>query len=211
MFGRQGLLSAIRFWVLSLFVLQRFLLKLNFEFRGLENLPEGPFIIASAHQSAWDTIGFYAVLRDPCIILKKELYWIPLFGVYANRLGMVSADRSGSSAAARSMLRKVKMQTDDGRVVLIFPEGTRSSPGQKVALKSGVRLLYRHCSVPVIPVSLNSGCFWGRRSFLKRPGTIVAEFCNPIAPGLKPSEFEKLLSDHIDAGNRKLYSEAKDS
>ncbi|MGZ0245930.1 MAG: lysophospholipid acyltransferase family protein, partial [Alphaproteobacteria bacterium] len=113
--SRSAMLAAIRFWTHSIFWLQRHILSLDFEFRGVENLPDGPFIVAAAHQSAWDTICFYAVLRDPAFVLKKELYGVPMFGPYARKLGMIAIDRSAGASEARRMIRSVSAQLDAGR------------------------------------------------------------------------------------------------
>ena len=208
---RATLLSAIRLWVCSVFRLQRLILGLDFEFRGTDNLPDGPCIVASAHQSAWDTIAFYAVWNDPGFVLKHELYRIPMFGLYARRLDMIAIDRAGGAAAARQMLRDVRNRFQSGQPVVIFPGGTRSAPGDIVPLKSGVTALYRRSNVPVVPVSLNSGYFWGRRSFTKKSGKIVAEFHEPIQPGLGAVEFADLLAARIDGGNKRLLDEARNT
>lgn len=209
--SRSAMLSAIRFWTRGLFWQQRHILALDFEFRGVENLPEGPFIVASAHQSAWDTVCFYAVLHDPAFVLKKELYRVPMFGPYARKLGMIAIDRSAGASEARRMIRSVSDQLDAGRPVVIFPGGTRSAPDEIVPLKSGIAALYRRCGVPVVPVSLNSGQFWGRRSFVKKPGKILAEFHPPIAPGLDAAAFDDVLSARIHDGNKALLDEARNA
>ena len=206
---RRVLHAAVRWWIHTLFFLQRGLLRLDFEFRGREHLPAGGYIIASAHQSAWDTIAFYALLEDPSFVLKKELYRVPLFGAYAHKCGMIAIDRSGGVGAVRQMLRAVGERLAERRPVIIFPGGTRSRPDEVVALKSGINALYRHCGVPVVPVSLNSGVYWGRRSFVKKPGTIVAEFGPPILPGLSADAFDERLSRVIHDGNRRLVAEAR--
>lgn len=206
---RRTLHRAVRWWTHTIFFLQRRILALDFEFRGRGNLPAGRCIVASAHQSAWDTVGFYAVIEDPVFVLKKELYRIPLFGIYARRCGMVAIDRRGGAGSARAMLREVSARLAEDRPVIIFPGGTRSRPDDVVDLKSGIGAIYRHSGVPVVPVSLNSGVFWGRRSFVKRPGRIVAEFGEPILPGLSPDAFADALSQQIHDGNRRLVAEAR--
>ncbi|MGB0629316.1 MAG: lysophospholipid acyltransferase family protein [Alphaproteobacteria bacterium] len=205
---RASMLAAIRFWIAGIFWFQRRILILDFEFCGLDNLPDGPCIIASAHQSAWDTIAFYAVIDDPAFVLKRELYRVPMFGPYARRMNMIAIDRSGGAGEARRMIRDVADQLSAGRKVVIFPGGTRSVPDETVPLKSGITALYRRSDVPVVPVSLNSGYFWGRRSFRKKPGCIVAQFQEPILPGLNAQDFDVLLSDRIHAGNRQLLEDA---
>ena len=208
---RPALLSGIQFWTRSVFWLQRHVLSLDFEFRGLENLPEVPFILAAAHQSAWDTIGFYAILCDPAFVLKRELYGVPMFGLYARKLGMIAIDRSAGAGEARRMIRRVSAELGAGRPVVIFPGGTRSAPDETIELKSGIGALYRRCKVPVVPVSLNSGWFWGRRSFVKRPGKIIVRFHEPIPPGQDAADFNETLSARIHDGNRTLLDEARNS
>ena len=203
-----AMLAAARFWVYTIFIFQRFILRLDFEFRGLESLPEGPCIIASAHQSAWDTIAFYAVIKNPVFVLKRELYRIPMFGPYSRRLNMIAIDRSGGAGEARRMMRDVADRLSQGRQVIIFPGGTRSEAHEMVTLKSGITALYWRSDVPVVPVSLNSGYFWGRRSFRKKPGCIVVAFQEPIFPGLDAKTFDALLSERIHTGNRDLLEEA---
>ena len=205
---RALMLAAIRCWIAGIFAFQRAVLRLDFEFRGLDNLPEGPCIIASAHQSAWDTVAFYAVVDDPAFVLKRELYRVPMFGPYARRLDMIAIDRSGGAGEVRRMMRDVADKLSTGRKVVIFPGGTRSMPDEIVPLKSGITALYRRSNVPVVPVSLNSGHFWGRRSFRKKPGCIVAQFHKPVPPGLDPPEFERFLSNAIHCGNGELLQEA---
>ncbi|MEL0020988.1 MAG: lysophospholipid acyltransferase family protein [Rickettsiales bacterium] len=208
---RRMLHDAVRWWTHTIFFLQRRLLALDFEFRGVENLPEGGYIIASAHQSAWDTIGLYELLEDPVFVLKKELYAIPMFGPYARKCGMVVIDRAGGATEARSMIRRVSERLAEGRPVVIFPGGTRSGPDEIVELKAGIAAMYRRCNVTVVPLSLNSGMFWGRRSFVKTPGKIVAGFGEAIQPGLSAADFSALLSERIHDGNRRLVAEARES
>ncbi len=206
---RRTLHNAVRWWSGTIFALQRTVLNLDFEFRGADRLPKGGYIVAAAHQSAWDTIGLYDLLDDPVFVLKKELYAIPMFGPYARKCGMIEIDRAGGAAEARSMIRRVSERLTEGRPVVIFPGGTRSGPDEVVDLKAGIAAMYRRCNVPVVPLSLNSGVFWGRRSFVKTPGRIVAEFGEPIMPGLSAADFSALLSDRIHDGNRRLVAEAR--
>ena len=205
--SRTVILRATHLWASGIFALQRSILHLDFEFRGVNKLPSGPCIIASAHQSAWDTIAFHAVINDPAFVLKRELYRVPMFGSYARRLDMIAIDRLGSAGQTRRMIRAVSQRLFEGRKVIIFPGGTRSAPDDVVPLKSGITALYRFCDAPVVPVSLNSGHFWGRRSFLKKRGCILVEFQEPIYPGLDRAAFNTLLFNRIHDGNRKLIDE----
>ena len=207
-FPPPAIIACVRFWAFSLFALHRTILGLSFEFRG--SLPEGGFIVAAAHQSAWDVFGFHAVFRGPVYVLKKELTRIPLFALLVRRLGMIAIDRSGSPASTRAMLRAAPAALAAGRPVIVFPGGTRSPPGAEFELLAGIGALYRFCKVPVVPVSLNTGFYWGRRSFIKKPGVMIVEFGEPIPPGLKREEFMALLSERIAAGNARLLAAARE-
>lgn len=207
-FPPPAIIACARFWAFSLFTLHRTILGLSFEFRG--SLPEGGFIVASAHQSAWEVFGFHAVFRDPVYVLKKELTRIPLFALFVRRLGMIAIDRSGSPASTRAMLRAVPAALAAGRPVVVFPGGTRSPPGVEFELLAGIGALYRFCGVPVVPVSLNTGFYWGRRSFIKKPGVMIVEFGEPIPPGLRREEFMTLLAERIASGNARLLAAARE-
>jgi 1-acyl-sn-glycerol-3-phosphate acyltransferase len=122
---------------------------------------------------------------------------------------MIAIDRSAGASEARRMIRSVSSELEEGRPVVIFPGGTRSAPDEVVELKAGISALYRRCGVPVVPVSLNSGWFWGRRSFVKKPGKILAQFHAAIAPGQDIATFDDLLSSSIYGGNRALLEEAR--
>lgn len=174
------------------------------EFRGFDRLPPAPFILASKHQSALDTLIFHKVIDNPAAVLKRELTWIPLYGWYIRRVGTIEIDRKAGDKAVRHMFKKAKRFRDNGRIFLIFPEGTRTAPGQHAELKPGVVGLYRQLKIPVVPVALNSGCFWPRRTFMRMPGTVIIEALPAIEPGLDRATFMQRLSDDINAASDKL-------
>lgn len=205
---RNWILGAARFWIRAVTAGHRVLAGTHYEIRGLDRIPEGPVIIASKHQSMWDTIIYNLILRDPAVVLKRELLFIPFFGWYLLKLGMVPIHRGGHAAALKAMIRAAKERLSQGRQVVVFPEGTRVPPGQSRDYKVGVAALYRQLGVPCVPVALNSGLFWGRRQFLRRPGTIVLEFLEPIAPGLDRKQFMSRLEQRIQAGTEHLEQEA---
>ena len=171
---------------------------LSYRVEGLENLPTGPYIVACKHQSAWETVIFHILLDRPSYALKRELTWIPLFNLYLWRMEMVVIDRGVGSSALKSLLKGARRIIEQRRPLVIFPEGTRGIPGQPTEYQAGIGVLYRDLGVPVVPVALNSGLFWGRRSFLKRPGQITIQFLPPIQPGLSRVEFMEKLTDHIE-------------
>jgi 1-acyl-sn-glycerol-3-phosphate acyltransferase len=197
-----------RFWARSVLTLLRATVGLDCEIRGLGKVPPGPCIIAMKHQSAWDTLILPVVLGDPAIVLKRELLWVPFYGWYASRAGSIAIDRGGHAAALRRMLRAARRVATEGRPVVIFPEGTRTASGRKLPYQPGVAALYQALRVPLVPAAVNSGLFWGRRSFLKRPGRIVLEFLDPIPPGLSRRELIPELERRIETATAALEREA---
>jgi 1-acyl-sn-glycerol-3-phosphate acyltransferase len=179
------------------------------EVRGRDKLPKGACLVASKHQSAWETFALIPLFRDPALLMKRELFWIPFHGWFSRKFDMIPVDRDKGPAALRRMLRDAKARIADGREIIIFPEGTRRAPGAPPDYKTGVILLYEALGVPCVPVALNSGLFWPRRSLIRRPGTIVVEFLDPIPPGLPKAEFLKRLSDAIETASNRLLAEAR--
>jgi 1-acyl-sn-glycerol-3-phosphate acyltransferase len=178
------------------------------EFRGIGKLPKTACIIACKHQSAWETFGLFAVLDAPVFILKRELMWVPFFGWYAWKAGYIAVDRSAGLAALTGMTTRAKSALADGYQLVIFPEGTRRPPGAAPDYKPGIAHLYGKAGVPCVPIALNSGLHWPRRSLLRPPGTIILEILDPIAPGLDRATFLTRLQDTIeDATARLIRSE----
>lgn len=198
-----------RFWNRSILWLVKAVVGLGVEIRGAQNMPRRPAIYAVKHQSAWETIAFMALVPDPVYVLKRELLWIPAFGWYLARVGMIGIDRKAGPAALRTIVRNARRHIEAGRNIIIFPEGTRVPVGERRPFLPGVTALYSMLAVPVVPVALNSGVFWPRRAFMKRPGTIVVEFLPPIAPGLDRRAFLAELESRIETATRRLVAEAR--
>jgi 1-acyl-sn-glycerol-3-phosphate acyltransferase len=174
------------------------------EVRGRENLPPGPALIASKHQSAWDTFGLIPLTRDPAMIMKKELLSVPLYGWFSRKFEMIFVQRDLGAAALRRMAADARERAAQGRDIVIFPEGTRRAPGAPPAYRPGIALLYEALGLPCVPVALNSGVFWPRRSLLRRPGTIIVEFLPAIEPGLPRKQFVALLQERIETASARL-------
>ncbi len=174
------------------------------EWRGLDKIPPGACIVACKHQSVWETFSLYAVLDKPTYILKRELMWIPLFGWHLKKTGLIPVDRSAGLAALSRMTGLARAELRRGRQVVIFPEGTRRPPGAEPSYKPGVAHLYDKAGVPCVPVALNSGLFWPRRSLRHLPGTIVVQILDPIAPGLDKRMFLARLQNDIEAASLRL-------
>ena len=179
------------------------------EVRGAEKLPAGACLVASKHQSAWETFALIPLFRDPALLMKRELFWIPFHGWFSYKFDMIPVDRDKGPSALRRMLREAKKRAAAGREIIIFPEGTRRVPGAPPDYKTGVALLYESLGVPCVPVALNSGVFWPRRSLTRRPGTIVVEILDPIPPGLAKAAFMTRLEDAIEGASARLLAEAK--
>jgi len=191
----------------ELFLL-RVIVGTKIEVRGRENIPEGACLVASKHQSAWETFALIPIFRDPALLMKRELFWIPVHGWFSYKFQMIPVDRDKGPAALRRMLREARKRIDDGREIIIFPEGTRRPPGAPPDYKTGIVLLYDALGVPCLPVALNSGLFWPRRTVLRRPGTIVVEILPPIPPGLPKAEFLRRLETVIEGASKRLLAEA---
>jgi 1-acyl-sn-glycerol-3-phosphate acyltransferase len=194
-----------RLWVRVSLWLLRVLVGLDHKVVGNEHRDKQPqAIYAVKHQSAWDTLIFALYLHNPAYVLKRELLFLPLFGFYLLRAGMIPVDRQGRASALKRMLATAKRRRGEGRDLLIFPEGTRVAPGRHRPYQPGIAALYGHLDLPVVPVALNSGLFWGRRAFNKKPGRITLEFLPAIEPGLPRKVFMNELEQRLESACRRL-------
>ncbi len=205
---RQVFMAVARAWARSSLWLLKIIAGTRFELRGQANMPEGGCIIVGKHQSLWETFALFVVVKDPCFILKRELAWIPLFGWYVWKSDMVPIDRSAGQATMAKMNEAAKQAIADGRQILIFAEGTRRAPGAPPAYKQGFSHLYAATGATLVPLALNSGVFWPRRQFIRRPGTVVVEILPPIPPGLPRGEVQARVQDEIEAASNRLLVEA---
>lgn len=206
---RGVIVFAMETWAKGTMVLLRLVCGTRIEVRGLEHKPTGASIVASKHMSMWDTIIAHSIVKDPAIVLKAELAAIPFYGWHARKAKMIIVKRSDGSKALRKMVKDAESRIEQNRPLVIFPEGTRAAPRAAPDYKSGIGALYTNLNVPCYPVALNSGLFWGRRSFLRHPGTIVLEFLPPIEPGLKRRPFMAELEDRIETATNKLLDESQ--
>lgn len=180
---------------------------IKLEVKGLENLPkENGYIVASKHQSAMETIIFHAVVPNVFYVLKRELLFIPLAGIYFLKTGCIAIDRNGGAKTMRKMLTGVKKRLSQKMNLVIFPEGTRTKPGTKKPYTPGVAFLYEQCQVPVVPVALNSGYCWPKNQVKKYAGTVTVVFLPPIEPGMNKRAFLDTLYERIETAQEKLPS-----
>ena len=189
-----------RLWSRATFWGLKILAGIDFESRGTP--PKGSVLGAAKHMSMWDTLALYLALEAPAIVLKRELLRIPFYGWFLWKSTAIAIDRAGGARSFRKMAAAAKKVLAEGRPILIFPEGTRKKPGAAPDYKPGVAGLYGTLGVACVPVALNSGLYW--TGFLKHPGTIVLEFLEPIAPGLKRDAFMTVLEHRIEAATAAL-------
>ncbi len=173
---RFGGFAIARLWGRVSIGLLRVCCNVRLRVEGFEHVPEGPALIVSKHQSAWDTTVFWPLLHNPSYVLKKELLMLPFFGTYLSRLGMVAIDRQGGGAALKAMIAEARLRVAEGRKIVIFPEGTRVPFGAQGEYQAGAAMLAAQLKIPVIPVALDSGAHWARKAFMKYPGTITLRF-----------------------------------
>ena len=194
-----------RVWSRTMRKALKVICNIEVEIKGLENLPKKPgYIVASKHQSAMETVLFHSIIPNLFYVLKMELLFLPLVGLYFLKTGCVAIDRKGGTKTMRKMTAGVKKNLARGMNLTIFPEGTRTAPGSKKPYSPGVAFLYEQCNVPVIPVALNTGYCWGRNQKLKTKGIVTVSFLKPIEPGHNKREFMKELYDAIETEQDKL-------
>jgi 1-acyl-sn-glycerol-3-phosphate acyltransferase len=204
---RRAFMAIARSWGRSTNWLLGAITGTKVEYRGIEKIPNGALLVASKHQSVWETAGLLPLFDDPAYIFKRELMWIPIFGWYAWKTDMIPIDRNARGGALAGMVARVQAELGRGRQIIIFPEGTRTAPGAPPAYKQGVARLYEAANVPCLPIALNSGLFWPRRKFLRFPGTIRLEVLDPIPPGLDTETFVARLEQEIETATNRLIAE----
>ena len=208
-FPPRLMLAHSRAWMRGVQFLLARIVGLEYEVRGRPRGDSRPAIFAFKHQSAWETLAIHLLLDGAVIALKRELTQIPLFGWVLLHAGMIRIDRKGGPRALRGLIEGGRAALARGAPIVIFPEGTRVPPGEQRPYQPGVAALYRHLDCPVVPVALNSGVFWPRRSFVKRPGRIVVEFLPPIEPGLERKAFMAELHDRLETATARLVADAR--
>lgn len=206
----RHLIAAQRRWAKGVNRLLGALAGIEIEIRGAR--PRPPCIVASKHQSAWDTLIWHVELDAPAVVMKRELLAIPIYGRMCRHSGMIPVDRKGGAKALKDMLEHARQAAERGQPIVVFPQGTRTPPGlpvERLPYQPGVAALYRGLAVPCVPVALNSGLFWPRRAFLRRPGRIVLEYLEPIPPGLPRKSFEAELTARIEGATARLEAEGR--
>jgi 1-acyl-sn-glycerol-3-phosphate acyltransferase len=195
--GRGAVRRVADAWARFHSLCARYLLGIRSRVEG--EVPSGPLLVAVKHQSMFETLEIALLLDTPATVMKSELGRIPLWGTLTRVYGILPVDREGGGAALRKLLRAAQEAVAEGRPIVIFPEGTRVAPGERPPLEPGFAGLYRALGLPVVPVALDSGRIWPRRSFVKRPGVVTMRFGAPIPPGLPRKEAEARVHAAINA------------
>lgn len=206
LFGQKAVNFAICQWARSVRWGIRWLAGAKIEVRGRENIPQGAMICAGKHQSTMDVVISYILVPTPASIMKRELLGYPIFGWYALFAKNIPIDRGGLASTVRKMQALAKQRAEEGRQIMIFPEGTRRAPGADPAYKAGVFGLYKKLSVPLVPVATNSGLCW-HRGFKVRPGLIIYEALPAIEPGLERKALMVRLEKELEAASDRLLDE----
>jgi 1-acyl-sn-glycerol-3-phosphate acyltransferase len=201
---RPRMMATVRWYLRTIAFLERTVIGLRYEVRGLQYLPAGPCLVAAKHQSAWETMKLHALFYDPAVVLKRELTRVPVWGELARKAELIPVDRGARGRAVASLLEGARKVMASGRRIVIFPQGTRVTPGDYHAYRIGIGVLYEQLQLPIVPMALNSGLYWPRRAFLKRPGTIVVEFLPPIEPGLQRFQAMIELETRLEAATDRL-------
>jgi 1-acyl-sn-glycerol-3-phosphate acyltransferase len=213
-FSRNVILWVTRFWLNTVAWIEKYILGLSYEVRGQEHIPtDTNYILAAKHQSAYETMKLHHLLGDPTVVLKKELLRIPIFGLFLKKVGVIAIDRNSKEAAMSSLIEGAKRMKDQNRPVVIFPQGTRVAPHETTKdkpYKGGIIKMYKHSDMPVVPLALNSGLFWGRNHFLKKPGKVIFEFLPPIESGLSDKNVIAAIEERLEEKTLQLMQEAKD-
>ena len=202
-------IRALQAWGHTANWLMKVICGIEVELRGIENIPPGPLLVVGKHQSVWETFALPTMFNDPCMVEKKELFYIPIYGwPYTYKFKMIGVDRKAGSKALKDLIRRGKEEIARGRQIIILPEGTRRAVGAEADYKPGAAALYNALGVPCVAYGLNAGLFWPRRKFLRKPGKIVIEFAPPFPSGLPRKEFDRLMQDTIESITNRLVEES---
>ena len=189
----------IKIWISVIFSFLKYICKIEHKIEGRGNIPSEAILVASKHQSAFETFALFYYIPKATFIHKKQLFFIPIFGQYLKKINMISINRKGGASAMRSMLKQTKEKISHGYSIIIFPEGTRKKPGERPEYKSGFVGIYNEIKTQILPVAVNSGKFWPKHTFIKKPGKIIIKFLPTINSQLSRKqvllEVEKKIED----------------
>lgn len=186
----------------------KWIMGVHWRLEGTENIPDHPVIFCCNHQSYWESIALTSFIRDVNVVTKKAAMKIPVFGWGLRKSPMIPVDRGIPGQNIRRMLREAKASLEEGRSILIFPEGTRVDPGERREYERGLEILYRHCGVEVVPIVQNAGLLWARGFGVKRSGVVTMRFMKPHPPGIPPREFSAMIETQLNTEKDRLSGHA---
>lgn len=205
LWSRSWTLRWMKLWTGATFSLTRWLCGLRVEWRG--PIPKTPVVVAAKHQSILDVLMLFHVLPEPRFVMKRELVWAPVFGLYALRVGCIWIRREKRGEGQTMMQRLERVQARTGQVV-IYPQGTRVPPGSYKPYRRGAAMAYEAFGLPMALAATNVGWFWPKKGMVKRPGTAVVEFLGVLHPGLPRSDIMRQMEDAIEIASNRLGDEA---
>ena len=208
MVTRRSAMWVIKAWAYTALWGARWICGIRIEVRGLEHAPKGAALVGAKHQSMLDTLWPFTVFDTAIFVLKKELMWTPVLGWYAWRVRMIPVDRAAAAAALKKMVRDVRDRLTGDCQIIIYPEGTRTRPGQRLPYKHGAGTIQRATGLTIHPVAVNCGLFWPRRGIPIRGGVAVIEFLEPLPAGARSSQVMELLENRIEPASERLFLEA---
>lgn len=210
---RHSIVKVTRVYLNIVAWIEKYILGLTYEIRGEQFKPDhGTYIVAAKHQSAYETLKLFHLFGDPTIVLKKELLGIPIFGTFLKKLDVIAIDRKNKEESITAIIEGAKRMETQNRPIVIFPQGTRTTVNATVKekpYKGGIVKMYKNAEIKIVPLALNTGLFWARNSFIKKPGKVVFEFLSPIEPGLPDKKVMKALEDRLEEKSILLMHEAK--
>lgn len=198
-------MAVVRLWINISLGLLHLTCGLKYVVEGRENIPDNGFIVMSKHSSTWETIALQKFF-DPMIwVVKRELTWIPIFGWGLIAVNAIALDRGTGRKAINQLIEQSKKRMDEGRILMLFPEGTRVMPKQEKPFKVGGAIISQRTGYAVLPIAHNAGEFWPRHSWIKWPGTIRVVIGKPIDPeGKTPDEIIGLVKDWITTTGERI-------
>ena len=203
--NHRAAMGVIKIWARMVLFGLRWIAGIKVEVRGREYIPTGACLVAAKHQSMLDVVVPFTVLDDACFVLKKELMSLPFFGWFCWKTKMIPVDREAHAKALKDMVKHTTARLADGRQIMIFPEGTRTLPGEPGQYKPGVAAIYRDVNASCALIATNSGQYWPAKGMTGfKPGTVVFEFLPPVEAGLKRGEFMKQVEGRIEAASTAL-------
>ncbi|HEY8963841.1 MAG TPA: 1-acyl-sn-glycerol-3-phosphate acyltransferase [Alphaproteobacteria bacterium] len=210
---RKAALFAVMLYFKGIIPIERYIMGIDYHLMGQENLPkDGRYILAMKHQSAYETLKLLPLFGKIAVVFKRELSWIPFWGWYMLKTGMIPIDRGARNAAMTSMIEGGRRVMDAGRPIVIFPQGTRTRLNETPAdkpYKFGAIKLAQALQVPIVPVALNSGVFWGRKAFKKQSGIVDFKILPPISPDQTPQAMMEQLQTVLETESDLLVKNAK--